>query len=239
MGRLSTASRTGHASNRGDHDRKEDPSRPTHGGEAEDQKWRGERPAGDVQRDRRGPPIVALPKEEPKKHDEGEIGPGESLRPALRRTGPARRRIRVRTIPRFGRVAHGFARPRSGALGLAGVGGRESVSPQSTGAARDFTTRAGFPATTESEGTDRVTTARAATIDRSPMVTPLRMVAHAPIQTSLPMTIGLIPSGGVGSPLRRRSASVGCPSMSIRATPPASKQWLPIRTDRPIPKLQA
>src|SRR3954462_2315855 len=46
------------------------------------------------------------------------------------------------------------------------------------------TTRAGLPATTTSGGTSAVTTARAATTDRGPIVTPLRMRAPVPTHTS-------------------------------------------------------
>ena len=49
---------------------------------------------------------------------------------------------------------------------------------------------AGTPATMVAGGTSRVTTAPAATMALSPMVTPARTVALEPIQTRLPMTMG-------------------------------------------------
>ena len=51
-------------------------------------------------------------------------------------------------------------------------------------------TRAGTPATTVFAGTDLVTTAPAATMLLSPMVTPPNTVACAPIQTFFPTVMG-------------------------------------------------
>src|SRR5262249_36825821 len=80
------------------------------------------------------------------------------------------------------------------------------------GLTSSFTTRAGLPATTTSGGTSRVTTAPAPTTDRSPIVTPFSTTALSPIHTSSPIVTGRTPSGGVGSPARRLSASTGWPS---------------------------
>lgn len=52
--------------------------------------------------------------------------------------------------------------------------------------------RAGVPPAIARGGTFLVTTAPAATIAPSPMVTPLRMVARAPIQTLSPMMTGAL-----------------------------------------------
>ena len=49
---------------------------------------------------------------------------------------------------------------------------------------------AGLPATNTPEGTLRVTIEPAATILKSPIETPGRIVAFAPTQTSRPMTTG-------------------------------------------------
>ena len=64
-----------------------------------------------------------------------------------------------------------------------------------------FITFAGTPPTIALAGTSLVTTAPAATMALSPMVTPCRMVTFAPSHTFLPMCIGLaiIPARCAGS----------------------------------------
>ena len=82
----------------------------------------------------------------------------------------------------------------------------------------------GLPATTVSGSTSRVTTDLAPTIERSPIVTPLRINAPCPSQTSSPIKTGRTACDGVVAPLRRSIASIGCPSKSLIRTPPAIKQ---------------
>nr|DAF45430.1 MAG TPA: hypothetical protein [Siphoviridae sp. ctBLh2] len=62
--------------------------------------------------------------------------------------------------------------------------------------------RAGTPPTIVSAGTSFVTTAPAATMALSPIVTPLRIVAWAPTQTFRPRTIG------AGQVVFRRAGSI-------------------------------
>ena len=54
---------------------------------------------------------------------------------------------------------------------------------------------AGLPATNTFDGTSLLTTEPAATITQSPIVTPGKMMALAPIQQSLPITTGACNGG--------------------------------------------
>src|SRR5690606_9050897 len=83
---------------------------------------------------------------------------------------------------------------------------REAHSGRGPCAGSVFRTRAGFPATTTSAGTSRVTTLPAPTTARSPMVTPGRMIAPPPIHTSFPLVTGW----PLSSPAARVAASSGC-----------------------------
>src|SRR5687768_7447904 len=66
-------------------------------------------------------------------------------------------------------------------------------------------TRHGLPAANVASGTSRVTTLPAPITARAPMLTPGRMIAPPPTQTSAPISTGL-----PNSCLRRSSASSGC-----------------------------
>lgn len=60
-------------------------------------------------------------------------------------------------------------------------------------------TRAGLPATNDFSGTLEVTTLPAAITELSPMITPLRMIERAPIQTRLPICTGAVRGLGIPS----------------------------------------
>src|SRR5688572_20720384 len=66
-------------------------------------------------------------------------------------------------------------------------------------------TRHGLPAANVASGTSRVTTLPAPITARPPMLTPGRMIAPPPTQTSAPISIGFPYSSR-----RRNSASSGC-----------------------------
>ena len=74
---------------------------------------------------------------------------------------------------------------------------------------RGRTVFAGTLATSVDAGTSRVTTAPAATTARAPIVTPGRIVAAAPIQTSESMVIGV-----AVMEVRRSLGSTGWPAVS-------------------------
>src|SRR5204863_8583846 len=76
-----------------------------------------------------------------------------------------------------------------------------------------FTTAAGFPATIMFAGMLFVTTAPAATMELSPLVTPFRITAFIPIQTLSPIFTGAAFSFGRGGRSLKYGASA-CASMS-------------------------
>lgn len=97
--------------------------------------------------------------------------------------------------------------------------------------------RAGFPKTSVFGGTSDITTAPAATMLPSPMVTPGMIMAARPIQTLSSITTGLTSSSAVGEPAMRALGSAGCPGESKIHACPAILQCRPITIFFPTVKV--
>ncbi|GAA2194362.1 hypothetical protein GCM10009848_58020 [Micromonospora lupini] len=100
----------------------------------------------------------------------------------------------------------------------------------STGQRRRIT-RAGLPAATAYGGTERVTIAPAPMTAPRPMVTPCRITARVPTQTSSPI---VTPRSWVSSPGTLSTAIIGTPTWSMRWLPPRMVTSGPNMTLSPI-----
>src|SRR6266480_6859355 len=90
--------------------------------------------------------------------------------------------------------------------------GRWALDIDASHWAKVLTTCAGFPATIVFGSTLFVTTAPAATTERSPIVTPFKITAFIPIQTLSPIFTGAVFNLGRGGRSLKKGASA-CESM--------------------------